>query len=784
MVDDCSHSDHSMKMERSTNTRLDLIDGPLNHLEEEMDEDTVRELPGNILVELEPSSVINKRVRVQRFMRLRKDLSTLSLLFFCSILAVLEPSSYYASALQANIFHISSFAPPRAAIDAATIMNAQQPPYNTSVKAVSKKTTKLLSDLSHAQKTIRTWMSGPNPDWSLTLQLARNMIYWIERNDNMNKHIKLEASLIIDDTFRYITDMAFQKTETSSWDGVKVGLKLMELQGMTGIISQMSPEETKTELTSKHVIPAPYNTIPASTCSRAIQALHNMSRNIAPSSKPQRSLLANAAYRILQRQCTEKDIRPTPPNIQPQLDERDFNRVLDLFVNIGNMQMTHRVVALQERTQHAPPLSGVTYSILFKGYGKLKKLEAVERVVKETKYADLDWDIVLHNSLIDAYVNCGEIEKAYNAFQLVRSQSKDFNDDALSPNIRTYNIMLKGFRHSLDLERAVKLAKDMERAGLWDKITTNTLVGVAVASHDFDRAEQILSGKTVSQKTSDKRRGRHHPNVEAYTELLDGYAKDGKLGKAVETLKLMRDRGVKPNDYTYSCIIGAFARFQNVQQALKMLEFMEKRDDIVPGIVTFNALYSGLFTKSSDENMNNRVNQGLEIYEEMLTKGMCPNDVTLSVFVEAFGRCNPPRIDEARSLVQNFDDEGFVPIRSVKVVTALMRACSYDSDIKGVLSAYSKIEKPDTISFNVLVDSCCRCGQPKLALKLIEENQEKSLSRASQARIVNPDVTTFSTLIAALLKVGNTAASSRAQGLYRDMKQFWGIKPDKGLVDL
>jgi pentatricopeptide repeat protein len=771
VADGCYQSDFSIEMERGMKTRLDLAEEPPKNIEEV--EDTCRGLPGNIL-QSEPARILNKKFRR------RKDFPTLFLLTVCTILSMLEPSSHYASALQASIYHLPSFTS-QGATHLPTILNEQSS--NTQVNGVSKNSEKLLSDLSNAQSSIRTWMGAPNPDWSITLQLARNMMYWVEQNESFNKNIQLEASLIIDDTFRYITEAAFLSKGENAWDGVKVGLKIMEIQGMTGIIYRTSTEE-KMRLKSKHAIQSPFDTVTSSTCSRAIKALHNLSRNVTPSSLSQRSLFANAAYRILQRLCTEKGIRLTAPNIQPQLDERDFNRILDLFVNIGNMQMTHRVVALQERTPHAPPLSGVTYSILLKGYGRLQDIDAVERVLQETKYVDLDWDIVLHNSLIDAYVNCGQVEKAYSAFKLVRSQSMEVNDDVVSPNIRTYNIMLKGFRHTLDLDKAIKLAKEMERAGLWDKITTNTLVGVAVASHDFDLAEQILLGKTVSQKTSHKRRGRHHPNVEAYTELLDGYAKNGKLGKAIETLKHMRERGVKPNDYTYSCIIGAFARFQNIQQAVNMLEFMEQTDDIVPSIVTFNALYSGLFTKISDENMNSRVDRGLEIFEEMLTKRLHPNDVTLSVFVEAFGRCDPPRIKEANSFVRKFDDEGFVPLCNVKVVTALMRACSYDLDIEGVLSAYSKIENPDTISFNVLIDSCCRCGKPKLALKLMEENKAKSQSRTTQDKMVDPDVTTFSTLIATLLKVGNSAASSRVQLLYTDMKQFWGIKPDRGLVDL
>lgn len=166
--------------------------------------------------------------------------------------------------------------------------------------------------------------------------------------------------------------------------------------------------------------------------------------------------------------------------------------------------------------------------------------------------------------------------------------SEEDEDDIIpTANIRTYNIMLKGYVKDENMNQALKLSKKMKESNLWDDITTNTLVSVAVATHEFDLAESILTnytnhmeddkvvgagkgpGTSPSNGKKKKRtkntackQNQQHPNVEAYTELLDGYVKANNLNKALYILKTMRERGVNPNEYTYTCMIGAWAKKQ------------------------------------------------------------------------------------------------------------------------------------------------------------------------------------------------------------------------------
>ena len=779
-----------------------------------------------------------------------------------------------------------------------------------------------------------------------------------------------EASRIMDSTMRLCTNEAFQmysyqnKKQTSMsynnnnmslWNKIKFGLEVMELQLSTMIISTTPTSSSNSTIMEKKekLLASPYDTIPQSVCLQALKALNvllmrkrsyngnnNTNNGTLPSSNsPTNNTVESknpqiqqsyAAFRILQRLCTGNGIRtnhsPTstssststtasPGKVQINLDERDFNMVLNGFINTNQMHQAHRVIALQVRTPHAPPLSPITYSILLKGYGRLKDVRSVELCMKQCYDHGIKPDIIMYNSLMDAYVNCNEIQLAYDIFEfltmgrhrsrngnggegmkqrgnngkyrpkryygsenqpyqlygqeklsfdgslsssasLKSKQESNLNDDdhdeeenlIPTPNVRTYNIMLKGFVKDENINQAMRLSSFMKQHKLWDDITTNTLVSVAVATQDFKLAESILTNHTNywkdeeekddnynnnDQKKKKKRRRnkrnfkpKQHPNVEAYTELLDGYAKSRNLNKALSILQIMRNRGVNPNEYTYTCMIGALAKAQKIDQAKKLMGFMYSHDGISPGVITYNAFLAGMLekyiiaggsrrsggsiTSSEDENdmqdsyFNSRVEQATEIFETMMKSSneddinngavhpnvVYPNVITATTMIDAYGRCKPPRITEAKQLVSDLDERGLVPSSNQRLSTALIRACANALDLDGIESTYKNIYKPDTISFNALIEGYCRCGKVKMALEAMADNNDNyrdsgtSSGSSSKCRFIPADVVTYTILISAIMKIGTSSASSRALLLYTEMKHVWKIMPDRALVDV
>ena len=504
----------------------------------------------------------------------------------------------------------------------------------------------------------------------------------------------------------------------------------------------------------------------------------------------QSAISTETAFRILQRLLTGVGVRKGAGPKQEALSERDFNSILNAVANAGRMDVAHKVVALQERTPNAPPLTPVTYSILLKGYGRLADVENVEMILEKADANGVDPDTVMLNSILDALVNCNKVGKAEDIFHKIMRQT----DNAASPNIRTYNTMLKGFANDAALDQAIDLTEVMQKQKLWDAITTNTLVSAAVNAHDFEYAEAVLSKHTISiadvphysTTTTDQRRD--HPNVEAFTKLLDGYAKAGYLDKALSTLQRMRRIRVTPNEYTYTCMISGLARNNKFEQAIKLLDFMETSETL-PTTVTYNAFISALSQRNTvvgtDEERENEgaelqfVEQGIELLRRMVIKGVRPTVATISTLLECFAKCSRPRIGEATAIVERFERDGIIPMNDAKVNTAMVRVYGAANDIVGALKVFRRIEKPDIVAANAFLDAACRSGEVQIAFDTFDHLfGQQNHSR----KYLVPDVITFSILMSSQLRLNTVRAARKTQDLYQDMR-IRRIKPDIALVD-
>jgi pentatricopeptide repeat protein len=551
----------------------------------------------------------------------------------------------------------------------------------------------------------------------------------------------------------------------------------------------MGMEAVQLQLSSG-TLEAPYNTIPKRTLLSALKALTGLNKVKQNDIFDVSYNLTDVAYRILQRLVTGVGIRHFNPE-RMTIHESDFNMVLNAYSNVGRMDMAHRIVALQERTAHAPPLSPVAYSILLKGYGRLADLDNVEMILAHAEVSGVQPDTVMLNSLIDAYVNCNEVDKARAVFYIMKDPVGGADNKFVSehrslfstgqcprPNNRTYNTVLKGLANIGALEESISLSEEMEHKRMWDAVTTNTLVQAAVSSRDFSLAENILDKYTVNKDPRSSR----HPNVEAYTNLLDGYAKAGELEKALGTLQLMKKRGVEPNEVTYTCIIGALARNDKLEQALKMMSFMTSTG-IRPTAVTYNAFISGLlaedYVRDQSRQFDKVVDLAIKLLRQMMLEGTRPNAVTISVIVGAFGRCDRPRVVEAKSLVAKLVKDGIVSANNNKVVTALVQVCGVGEDLEGALEAFRGLQKPDVAAINSFLDACCRCSKELLAMETFANYFQKGTVYG-----IEPDVISYSILISAQLKKNSIDGASRARKLYEEMRNGRGVMVDNALVDI
>jgi pentatricopeptide repeat protein len=608
-----------------------------------------------------------------------------------------------------------------------------------------------------------------------------------DEDDRAYAHV----SQSVDDVVQVFANLAFAPPYFRERDRSRV------LLGTNAIRLQVSTRRSSTSSTQQNqskALTSPFDRMPKRTYLNAMKALTSLT-SFESSHVP-----TDLAFRILQRLVTGHGVRQNNNNSHRTyvctIMEKDFNMVLNAYSNTGRMRMARRVMTLQERTKGAPPLSPVAYSILLKGYGRLGDLQQVDRTMTYAKENGIEPDTVMLNSLMDAYINCNSIEKALVVFDHMKKGADNHNNnyDSPRPNRRSYNTILKGLANSGALEKSLALSEEMKTYRMWDAVTTNTLVHAAVVTGDFALAEDILTEHTVqltsSSSTTSDHRKQGHPNVEAYTELLDSYAKNGQLDQALYILQLMRKREVEPNEITYTCLVGGLGRHKKVDQAKKILEFMTA-NGFRPKAVTYNALISGLVGMSEkgqqpqeemslDSGMDTNVDEGIKLLRDMMQLGVRPNAVTLSVLVYAMGKCSPPRVKEAKALVDKLERGNFVPSGNAKVITALVHTCGLGGDLKCAVESFRKLEKPDLVAVNTFLDACCRSNRERLAGEAFDHYFRKS----NVSFKLKPDVVSYSVLICAQLKKESDESTEHAQALYREMKTTFQIFPDTTLVDI
>jgi pentatricopeptide repeat protein len=425
---------------------------------------------------------------------------------------------------------------------------------------------------------------------------------------------------------------------------------------------------------------------------------------------------------------------------------------------------------------------------LVKGYGKLGDWNNIDMILQHAAASDeMLPDTILFNSLMDAYINCNQLEKAWAVFDaMVGKGSDDFPfspKDCPAPNLRSYNTLLKGLAIKGQWDEARNIAADMKELGLWDHVTTNTLVHAAVEANDFDAAVDILSRETVSKESSRSNNNRNHPNADAYTSLINGYCKNGKLDKAVATLKTMSSRGVEPNEFHFCSLIGGLARQKRTRQAHKLLSHVKtlniaKRDQRI----IYNSFISGLVqtdgTVSDIAECDLYVDEAVSLLRDMLGSKIRPDVNTVAVILDGFGHCLPPRLVESVTLVEKLERERIIPVHHTVVATAMIRVFASAGDLDGATKAFQCIQHPDTVAINAFLDAAVRCGKHREAMETFDHFFRGERPRAT------PDVISFSTVISANMRRGNMAGSRDARDLYVEMRYQRRIFPDKALVDM
>ena len=267
----------------------------------------------------------------------------------------------------------------------------------------------------------------------------------------------------------------------------------------------------------------------------------------------------------------------------------EWNQVLHCILHqYSNLTLAKQIFILQDTTSNnnnnVPKLSAITYSILIKGC--IKHQDSIKYIDYLYQHAldnpDVTIDTIMYNTLLDAYVTLHptSIQKALDLFHTMPS---------LNMNTRTYNTILKGYnKFNYKLSESISFIEQMEiETNIFrNDVTINTLVSIAISNQLYNDAQEILihwynyshhsasASKNAKNNHHIHNQHKDHPNIQAYTELINAHVKNNQLQKALDIFyEMQTERFIKPNEHTITVLGNGLAKVGNVKAIWKLIDY-------------------------------------------------------------------------------------------------------------------------------------------------------------------------------------------------------------------
>jgi len=262
---------------------------------------------------------------------------------------------------------------------------------------------------------------------------------------------------------------------------------------------------------------------------------------------------------------------------------------------LANGDLDSAVAVFREMKEALPDFSrgAVVFSALAKACVQRKSAKLATEVYDEIKDV-CTCSKVTYNTLIDALVRQGSMEKATDLF-------KDMSLKAVTPDLITYSTMIKGHCVRGELEQGLQLLGLMQRRGI-------------------------------------------APDAILFNSILDGCAHKQMCSLTEMVLKDMETAGIAPSNFTLSILVKLYGRCNDLETAFKVVDTYPRKYAFDLNAQVYTCLMSACIA-------NNALPRALEVYGRMSTSGCASDAKTYQTLLS--GCLRHDDLDNAARLVQD-----------------------------------------------------------------------------------------------------------------------------------
>ncbi|XP_022714639.1 pentatricopeptide repeat-containing protein At3g61360 [Durio zibethinus] len=342
--------------------------------------------------------------------------------------------------------------------------------------------------------------------------------------------------------------------------------------------------------------------------------------------------------------------------LTPSVDA--FEKTLHILTRMRYFDKAWELM-IEMRHTHPSLLSLKSMSIMLAKIAKFQSYENTLEAFKKMETEVFVWrnfNTDEFNVLLRAFCLQREMKEAKSVFQKMHSR--------FSPNIKTMNILLLGFKESGNVTAMELFYHELLRRGFRpNSMTYNIRIDTYCKKGFFGDALRLLEEMEQVHCL---------PTLETITTLIHGAGLARNTPKARQLFDEIPKRNLQHDIGTYNAMIGSLIRSADINSAIELMDEMQRKQIEHDG-VTYHTMFLGmmkfsgiegvceLYHKMTERNFiprtrtvvmlmkffceNQDLDLGLNLWDYLVQKGHCPHSHALDLLVT--GLCSRGRLQEA-----------------------------------------------------------------------------------------------------------------------------------------
>ncbi|XWS11647.1 hypothetical protein CRYUN_Cryun37aG0017100 [Craigia yunnanensis] len=320
--------------------------------------------------------------------------------------------------------------------------------------------------------------------------------------------------------------------------------------------------------------------------------------------------------------------------LSPSVDA--FEKTLHILTRMRYFDKAWELM-IEMRHTHPSLLSLKSMSIMLAKIAKFQSyedtLEAFKRMETEV-FVGRNFCIDEFNVLLQAFCSQREMKEARSVFRKMHSR--------FSPNTKTMNILLLGFKESGNVTAMELFYHEMVRRGFKpNSMTYNIRIDAYCKKGCLGDGLRLLEEMEQVHCL---------PTFETFTTLIHGAGVDRNTPKARQLFDEIRKKNLQHDIGAYNAMISSLIRSKDINSAIELMDGMERKQIEHYG-VTFHTMLLGMMKLSGIEGV-------CELYYKMIERNFIPKTRTVVMLMKFF--CENQHLDLGLNLWDYLVHKGIV----------------------------------------------------------------------------------------------------------------------------